>query len=123
MGMQSLKMTLRPTLQDPYRVLPTVGFPALQFNTSKKQFVAFGNVPKAEFWFIEMPARYRSFDPAIDVRQIVGGVPQSSPSFYRDWIILPASIEKSGTGLLRLRSIGCLSCKSAPGKDRHNDPA
>jgi hypothetical protein len=28
-------------------VLPTVGFPALQFNTAKKQFVATRKVPNA----------------------------------------------------------------------------
>ena len=32
---------------DPKRVLPTVGFPALQFNTAKKQFVATRKVPEA----------------------------------------------------------------------------
>jgi hypothetical protein len=32
---------------DTLRVLTTVGFPALQFNAEKKQFVAFSNVPKA----------------------------------------------------------------------------
>ncbi len=41
-------------------------------------------VPLAEFRFIEMPARYRSFEPASNVRQIVGGVPQSSLSFHLD---------------------------------------
>ena len=46
-----------PSLEDPYRVLPTVGFQALQINTSKKQFVATRKVPLAEFRFIEMPAR------------------------------------------------------------------
>jgi hypothetical protein len=33
--------------QDPKRVLPTVGFPALQFNTPKKQFVATCKLPAA----------------------------------------------------------------------------
>ena len=32
---------------DPKQVLPTVGFPALQLNTAKKQFVATRKVPKA----------------------------------------------------------------------------
>ena len=38
---------LSPTLEDPKRMLLTVGFPALQFNTAKKQFVATRKVPKA----------------------------------------------------------------------------
>ena len=33
--------------------------------------------PKTEFRFIEMHARYRSFDPENNVRRIAGGVPQS----------------------------------------------
>lgn len=33
--------------KDPKRVLTTVGFQALQFNTAKKQFVATRNVPIA----------------------------------------------------------------------------
>lgn len=55
-----------------------------QFMLCQKPFMADFNVPLAEFRFIEMPARYRSFEPASDVRQIVGGVPQSSPSFHLD---------------------------------------
>jgi len=35
------------TVKDPKRVLTTVGFQALQFNTGKKQFVAARNVPIA----------------------------------------------------------------------------
>jgi hypothetical protein len=35
------------TGKDPKRVLTTVGFPALQFNTAKNQFVGTRMVPKA----------------------------------------------------------------------------
>ena len=59
-------------------------FPAVQFTPSEKPFVAFGIVPIAEFRFIEMPARYRPFNPSSDVRRIDGGVPQSGPSLHLD---------------------------------------
>lgn len=36
-----------------------------------------GFQPKTEFRFIEMHARYRSFDPENNVRRIAGGAPQS----------------------------------------------
>jgi hypothetical protein len=49
-----------PTGPDPKRVLTTGSFRVLQCNSSQKPFVAFGYVPKAEFHFGEMPARYRS---------------------------------------------------------------
>jgi hypothetical protein len=62
----------------------TGSIPALQFNPNQKPFVAFGIVPKAEFRFIEMPARYRPLNPSSDAHRIDGGVPQSSPSFHLD---------------------------------------
>ena len=40
---------------------PTTGsLPAAQFDSGQKQFVAARKVPKAEFQFAEMPARYQS---------------------------------------------------------------
>jgi len=44
-------------LEDPKRVLPTVGFPALQFNTAKKQFVAIRKMPKADIATIGINAQ------------------------------------------------------------------
>jgi hypothetical protein len=38
---------LSPTLKDPLRVHTTASFPALQFNTAKKQLMATRKVPKA----------------------------------------------------------------------------
>ena len=38
----------------------TVGsFPVAQFDSRQKPFVAFGIVPKVEFQFIEVPARFQ----------------------------------------------------------------
>jgi hypothetical protein len=37
-------------------VLTTGSFRVLQRNPGQKPFVTFGNVPKAEFQFLEMPA-------------------------------------------------------------------
>lgn len=53
-----------------------------QFISCHKLFVAEFNVSKAEFLFVEMPARYRPFNRPSDILQIVGGVPQSYPSFH-----------------------------------------
>ena len=53
----------RMSAEDPKRVLPTVGFPALQFNTAKKQFVATRKVPSADIQTDEMPARYQPLKP------------------------------------------------------------
>ena len=44
------------TPEDPKRVLPKVSFPALQFNTAKKQFEATRKVPKAVIPKAEMRA-------------------------------------------------------------------
>jgi hypothetical protein len=63
------------TFLDPKRVLTTVGFQALQFNTGKKQFVAARNVPFPDSQTIEMPARDRPLNPPCDARRIPGGVP------------------------------------------------
>ena len=52
--------------------------------TIQPTVVAANYVPIAEFRFIEMPARYRPFNPSSKVRRIDGGVPQSSPSFHLD---------------------------------------
>lgn len=46
--------------EDPKRILSTVGFPALQFNTANKQFVAARKVPKA----VLLRCTERSFAPA-----------------------------------------------------------
>ncbi len=51
---------------------------------NQEPLVKFGIVPIAEFRFVEMPARYRPFNPSSDVHTIDGGVPQSSPSFHLD---------------------------------------
>lgn len=64
--------------------LTTVSLRVAQFVARQQPFVGDFNMPLAEFRFIEMPARYRSFNPASDVRQIVGGVQQCSPSFHLD---------------------------------------
>jgi hypothetical protein len=55
--------------EDPKRVLPTVGFPALQFNTAKKQFVATREVSKAVIhqkadltFNFQLPMKKRSFE-------------------------------------------------------------
>jgi hypothetical protein len=71
-------------LADPKRVHTTGSFPVGQLNSRQESFVAFGNVPIAEFRFVEMPARYPPFNPSNDVQTIDGGVPQSSPSFQLD---------------------------------------
>jgi len=83
-GMLPPTPTSNLALKDPKRVHTTGSFRVRQCNPWQMPFVAFGYVPLAEFRFIEMPARYRSFEPASDVRQIVGGVPQISPSFHLD---------------------------------------
>jgi hypothetical protein len=70
--------------KDPLEPFTTVSFPVVKFNSSQKPFVAFGYVPKAEFWFIEMLARYRPLNPSSDAHRIDGGGPQSSPSFRLD---------------------------------------
>jgi len=46
------------------RVLTTVGFQALQFNTGKKQFVAARNVPSEAIGLPEVPAGKLTFDAA-----------------------------------------------------------
>ena len=60
----------------PKRVYTMDGFSVSQLNSRQKLFVAFGNVPETDFQFDVMPVRYQSFNPASDVRQIVGGVPK-----------------------------------------------
>ena len=50
------------TSTDPLRVLTTVGFPVLQFNAEKKQFVAFSNVRKAESQVVRFSDAKLPFD-------------------------------------------------------------
>ena len=69
-------------------------------------------MPKAEFQFAKMPARYRPLDSRDAADWIDGGDPQSSPSIHLDRITLPSlAAENPDTGMQRLQSVAkpCLA--------------
>jgi hypothetical protein len=75
---QSLDLWPWQSGEDPLEPFATGSFPAVHFNSSQVPFVDFGDLPRAEFRFIEMPARYRPLDTSSDVRRIDGGFRRSS---------------------------------------------
>ncbi|MHB8951290.1 MAG: hypothetical protein ACYC4S_19910 [Rhodoferax sp.] len=90
-------------------MLTTVGFPALQFNTAKKQFVETRKVPQADGGFLEMPARYPTLTgDSICLERWHSwslGFPQSShPVGGGQTALLTLEWEKQLTAAQRLRS-------------------
>lgn len=83
-------------------------------SSGRRELVDDRIVPKAEYQFAEMPARYRPLNSWDATQWIDGGDPQSSPSIHLDRITLPSlAAENPNTGMQRKRASTTVSFLAA----------